>query len=374
MQNDHNKLILMCGDQAVMGIDFNYGIYEVYNKVLLPYQLKNRLIEHYNANDRMELSRAIMTNYDAFIGFLAGRVLSLDRKNAKEILNSLNLTQSQSVNEKAKISILCRAVSVLDNYWVKSERDNTRWSEVNLRSNPLNQIVAQVALHGTSLTLEGRVSTPEISTHGAYAKCWKREEGKLYLLKAGNKQGLEPKLEIQASRVLSKCNVKSLRYEPAESEGVFCSKCECMTNDHVSMLDARDFSEYGKRNYMDARKAAFELDADSMYKMGIADYLIGNSDRHDGNWGFYYDSKTTRILGCHPLYDHNNAFNAYLLSNDDAKYLFNGESMLEYAKYCMKHVNFRVLSSIKKSDFYYEEHYESVQKRAAKLGLSLPVD
>lgn len=372
ISGNQNKIFLMCGDHMVMGIHLDYGIYDIYNHTLLPYQLKNCLIEQYDENNRLELNRAIMNNYDAFVGFLAGRVLSLDRKNAKQILNLLRLPQSQSVVEKAKISILCQAVSVLDNYWLKPEGDDVKWEDVNPRSNPLNQIVAQVALHGTSLTLEGMFATPEISTHGAYAKCWKREGGKLYLLKAGNKNGLEPKLEIQASRVLAKCNVKSVVYEPAEEDGLFCSKCECMTDDVVSLLDARDFSEYCERNHTDSRKAAFEIDADSMYKMGIADYLIANSDRHDGNWGFYYDSRTLRILGCHPLYDHNNAFNAYLLNDDDARYVFNGESMYEYARYCRKHVDFRIVDRIEKSDFYYEDHYEMVIRRAEKLGLHIP--
>ena len=89
---------------------------------------------------------------------------------------------------------------MLDNYWVKLEGDNVTWEEVNVRRNSLSRTVAQVALHGTSLTLEGLVSTPELTTHGAYAKCWKRLDGELYLFKAGNERGLEPKLEIEASR------------------------------------------------------------------------------------------------------------------------------------------------------------------------------
>ncbi|MCI8643125.1 MAG: hypothetical protein HFG79_06545 [Lachnospiraceae bacterium] len=369
------NLILMSGNHEVMSINMDMGYYRIINEGLMPYQLRGAIVDTSGMQNGFSLTillPIINRNYQLFVGYLSRRVLSLDRKNAKQILNCVRLTQSQSDMDKAKISLMCRAVSVLDNYWVKLEGDNVTWEEVNVRRNSLSRTVAQVALHGTSLTLEGLVSTPELTTHGAYAKCWKRLDGELYLFKAGNERGLEPKLEIEASRVLDKTNVKHVVYEPAESEGVFCSKCRCMTDDRVSLIDARDFYSYCRNNSLDEKQTVFGIDADMMYKMGIVDYIIGNSDRHDGNWGFLYDSDTMQILGCHPLYDHNNAFNASILANDSSRYVVNGENILEHARMCVKNTDFRFVAPLRKSDFYYEFHFDEVIRRAGNLGIQIP--
>ena len=45
--------------------------------------------------------------------------------------------------------------------------------------------------------------------------------------------------------------------------------------------------------------------------MNIIDYLVGNTDRHWGNWGFYVDNKTNKIEKLYPLMDFNKAFTAY---------------------------------------------------------------
>ena len=45
--------------------------------------------------------------------------------------------------------------------------------------------------------------------------------------------------------------------------------------------------------------------------MKIIDYLIGNTDRHLGNWGFFVDNKTNKVMKLHPLMDYNKAFLSY---------------------------------------------------------------
>ena len=42
--------------------------------------------------------------------------------------------------------------------------------------------------------------------------------------------------------------------------------------------------------------------------MNIVDYVLGNSDRHEGNWGFFVDNESGELLGTHPLMDFDHAF------------------------------------------------------------------
>lgn len=54
-----------------------------------------------------------------------------------------------------------------------------------------------------------------------------------------------------------------------------------------------------------------ELDSYGYHMMNILDYLIGNTDRHWGNWGALVDNETNRPLRLHPLMDFNKAFLSY---------------------------------------------------------------
>ena len=45
--------------------------------------------------------------------------------------------------------------------------------------------------------------------------------------------------------------------------------------------------------------------------MNIIDYLVGNTDRHRGNWGFWIDNATNLPLKLHPLMDLNKSFLGY---------------------------------------------------------------
>ena len=45
--------------------------------------------------------------------------------------------------------------------------------------------------------------------------------------------------------------------------------------------------------------------------MNIIDYLIGNTDRHWGNWGFWVINRENRLGKLYPLMDFNRAFHSY---------------------------------------------------------------
>ena len=157
--------------------------------------------------DDVQRQRAIMTNQSALVAFLASRVLPLSRANAKKVYNLFEFSQLQDDYSKAKIALVCRAVSLQDNYWVKMGNDKTTWSNVDLRKNKLNEVVAQVALHGSSLSLQGSLVTPELTGQGAYAKAWIREDDDLWLYKKGALNPTESRIEVMVSNLLDNCNV-----------------------------------------------------------------------------------------------------------------------------------------------------------------------
>jgi hypothetical protein len=267
-----------------------------------------------------------------------------------------------------------------DNYWVKIDGDHKCWSDVNLRTNHLNEIVAQISLHGSSLTIQGELTTPELTGQGSYAKAWKREDGKLWLYKKGAKDPTESRIEAMVSDLLDKCNVNHLHYELAESKGgvedtVLCCRCECMTTEDRSILPAMDYETYCNVHELNFIEECKRIDSDMFYKMCIVDYLIANRDRHGMNWGFFYDCNENRIWGMHPLYDHNNAFDKDYMENDDSNYqVLNDVTMKQAALTAMKHVDFHFTDEITRKDFITDRQYQTFMRRAKQLGVETKID
>lgn len=378
------NLILMNKDNIVMNINFDEGIYEVKDDMLLPFQLKGKIQEVPPITDgmsRYEITQSIIAsnkNRDAVTRFFSSRVLPLTRENAKKLYSLFHFEQLQSDYEKSMIAISCRAVSLQDNYWVRQEGENIKWSDVDIRQNPLNEIVAQVSLHGRSLTLQGEAHTPEMNGQGAYAKAWKRENNELVLYKLGTKikGDIESQIEVMVSNLLDKTNVEHLHYELKETEGRKASVCSCMTSEDVSILSGLDFISYCNANQLDVEKSISSLYGGSeIYKMWIVDYLISNPDRHGMNWGFFYDANRMEITGLHPLFDHNNAFDEELMKVEDSPYIFsNGMTMKESALYGIKHSDFKITEPIFRSDFLTDEQYESFCGKAKAIGLDLTIN
>ncbi|MBE5951821.1 MAG: hypothetical protein E7260_09560 [Lachnospiraceae bacterium] len=377
------NLTLMMKDTPVLSVNLDEGEYIVLNENLLPFDMKGRLRKQPELTgnvsyDAKQLAISAIKNYEQLLAFLSHRVLPISRENAKKIYQLFGVEQLQDEVSKAKIAILCRAVSLQDNYWVKLEDEKITWNDVNLRTNSLSEIVTQVSLHGSSLSLSGMVHTPELTGQGAYAKAWIREEDGLYLHKRGANGSWESKIEVMVSNLLDFCNVPHLKYESSSSvdiqtqESVYTCKCKCMTTEDISILSGMDFTSWCNVRGVDPYKEALKIDPEMIYKMWIVDYLISNRDRHGLNWGFFYDCNTMEILGCHPLYDHNNAFDNALMYDKDATYLYDQRmTMREAAKRAMEHVDFHFTKEITRDDFLTERQYKSFMDRTQELGIKI---
>ena len=377
--DDVRAVTMMRKDTEVVRVDFDSLVYEVINEKYLPYPIRGRLRRAASAENirtQYDMTQSLIAsrkNEEAIVSWLANRVLLLSRANAKWIYNLFRFEQTQTDEQKVKIAMVCRAVSVLDPYWLKFDEDtDISWSKVDVKQNSLNEIVAQVALHGKSLTLQGSFLTPELTTNGAYAKAWRRhEDGLLWLYKLGANGNTESRIEVMCSNLLDKMNVEHVHYEAGQDEDKYVCMCPCMTTEQKAVLTGMEFYSYCNVNGIDPDARMFEIDGESIYKMWIVDFLISNRDRHGQNWGFYYDTETMEILGCHPLFDHNNAFDIDYMRDMDAPYQFGDMTIKQAAKKAMDQVDFHFTAPITREDFITQRQYDSFRKRAECLGLKL---
>lgn len=380
---------LMCKDRCICIIDQVHHNYHVVIPRLMPLDM-----------DIIEGSKepeSILHNLQEFDSWCAKRVLSLERKFAKRILNELGLSQSQSIEERAKIARAYRAVSLQDSYWLRVEGEAKQWKEISLFANHLSSIMVPVALCGSSLTLQQKrlaypESAAELSTIGTYAKAWLRDNGKLEMLKADDNLGNETLREVYASNIASAFNVDCVKYRLSKYDNCRVSICDCITNEDIGIVRFSEFRNYCIRYHKDPIEEVKKIDAENYYKMNIIMYLIGNSDNHDQNWGFYRDMNTGELLRVHPIFDLNCSFDEMIYFNEDGgvclptlqyrqaeeddpfsyEYV-GGITALEAALEAANHVQILQQSPIFHDWFLSKEYEKTFIERCARLGISIKI-
>jgi len=225
------------------------------------------------------------------------------------------MKQAVTDRDRAEIAITYHALCLTDVYWVRELREKVTYEEINLYDHSLSDAFVDVALRGRSLTaqnaamLDRRDSAGDLATAGVAPKAWIRRDGKFWLLKDGDPGEVEA--ELMASQIVRCFDVEQVLYEPEVYQGQRVSASRLMTTKDRSIVPAEFVDVYvanAERELMDYVK---RYDLRGYHMMNIVDYLIGNTDRHWGNWGFWVDNRTNKLGKLHPLMDFNKAFHSY---------------------------------------------------------------
>lgn len=249
-------------------------------------------------------------NLENFYHWCASRVLTLDREYAKEILNSIGVSQASTDKERAKIALSYHCLSLTDIFWTKRREEKTDFSKINLFENHLVSAFSDVSLKGRQMTSDNaHLIADNLGTKGCFPKAWIRKDNTFYLLKDGGIQSVDR--ELLASRICRCFDVNQTWYEEGYYDGEKVSFSKIMTSLNYSIVPMKHYEFYLINRGMNKMEAILELDAYSYYMMNIIDYLIGNTDRHWGNWGVLVDNTTNMPIRLHDLMDFNKAFGAY---------------------------------------------------------------
>lgn len=98
------------------------------------------------------------------------------------------------------------------------------------------------------------------------------------------------KKEVQASKILKSLGIPVLDYDSVLYNGEKVSVSKFFTNKNLGYVTAGNLN------------MNFTLDTDckEYHLMNLADYLVGNSDRHQDNWGYLIDAENM-IVGFAPI-------------------------------------------------------------------------
>lgn len=256
-----------------------------------------------------------VSNLNNFYYWCSSRVLTPDRQYAKEILNSIGAVQVCTDRERAAIAISYRALSLTDVYWVRARGEDTTFEQISLFANSLSNAFVDVSLRGRQLTVENaelvtsQDQARDIGTPGVAPKAWVRENGEFYLLNDGDERDVEA--EILASKIIDCFDIRHVSYSESFFDGTRVSRCKIISSESMSLVPVEYIEIYCLNRNKDKMKFILAKDSYSYHMMNIIDYLVGNVDRHCGNWGFEVDNATNRIGKLYPLMDFNKAFLSY---------------------------------------------------------------
>ena len=256
-----------------------------------------------------------LNNLNNFYYWCSSRVLTLDRKFAKEILNSIGAKQAVTDRDRAAIAISYHGLSLTDVYWIKFNRENVSFADLSLFRHSLSGAFADVSLNGRSLTVQNAEllkpndAAGDIGTRGIAPKAWIRENGSFYLLKNGDERDV--KAELLASKIARCFWAESVAYERSTFEGKPVSRSRIITSEDESLVSMEAVDVYCANHELDRDAFVLKKDAYAYHMMNLIDYLVGNTDRHWGNWGFLACNDTNKLEKLYPMMDFNKAFLSY---------------------------------------------------------------
>lgn len=347
-------MILMMKNTKVLETNKD-GSIMIYEEKLLPFSLQ----------------KEDLTYEDFFFNWLSVRPLSIGRTNAKAILNNAGIPQNSLT-----IARICHGMNLSDCYWVKEREEDTSWDKDNLYDHDMDPLYADTALTGKLHHLsKDKFHTPELTAQGVSAKCWIKENDGIYLYKVGRK-------ELPASEILDVLGIDHVHYEKAEQLKEYLSKdrikkiedvgeiivrSKLITNKQQGIIPFEEFAVWcANQEIDDEYEEAKRRDEKSYYEMQIADYILNNSERHVGNWGFYFDVEENKLQGMYPLMDHDHSFDEEetLMSQTNE-----GKTLLEAARIAQAQLNLPVkdILEIPKPEYLMDNEWEQVRKRVMML-------
>lgn len=296
------EYLIMHGDEAVASVGKD-GDCQIFNNRYMPYDL---YLEE-NTKDDIEIR---IQNLENFYHWCASRVLALDREYAKEILNSIGASQAVTDRDRAQIALSYHCLSLRDIYWTKLSGEPAEFKTLNLYQNHLETAFIDVSLRGKQMTIQNsHLIADNLGTQGCFPKAWIRKNGDFYLLKDGGRNAVEH--ELLASKISRCFCVNQVYYEADTYDEQKVTSSKIITSLEYSIVPMEAFEVFAINQETDSLEYVLNLDAHSYYMMNIVDYLVGNTDRHWGNWGVLVDNMTNYPVRLYDLMDFNKAFERY---------------------------------------------------------------
>lgn len=236
-----------------------------------------------------------------------GRAIPASRDGLKQIL------QAYDIETTTKLSARSLGLSLSDQYWIKPAGSDIEWQDVNFFTNDFSNDLGDAFFSRGSSKPNISPMTPDASSNGWLKKKWTIIDGERYLAKAGSVPLLQqPYNEVAASQIMQLLGIEHVEYRLVIEEGRPLCLCKNFVDTETEFVPAnliRNVLPKSKNDneYTHFLKCAEKLQISNakeyLNSLMAIDFLIENTDRHYGNFGFIRNVNTLKFVGAAPVFD-----------------------------------------------------------------------
>jgi len=252
--------------------------------------------------NRGQIGRVELNNW------LSDRSIPASRQNISKFLAGLGISSSVA------LALRSYGLSLSDQYWVRPAEVDVLWEAVNFFQNDFSDDIGEILFQNKDSkdpSIDFR--SPDNSSDGWLQKRWIIRKGKRVLVKGGSGYfEQEPYNEEIAANIMAKLNIDHVPYWLESIKGKACSLCENFITEDTELITAWRIQRSVKQRSSDSDfqhllKCCEKMGIGDMRRqleqMMVVDYIIANTDRHWGNFGFIRDANTLEWRRFAPIYD-----------------------------------------------------------------------
>jgi hypothetical protein len=254
--------------------------------------------------------------------WLKGRGLPDSRKDKEQVKEQFKVDDLKILAMRAK------GLNLTDHYWLHEADKSILWEEVNHFTNEFDMVIqGKDVVPGIDESVANE--SPNLCVDGSIVKRWIIRNGERHLIKGSRYRRMqEPFNERIASLIMDEFGIHHVNYDLKRTkENIPYSECNCMSNEEIEYLNAewvinnKNFESGNMHNgYVDFCTKNGVTDAkEHIDEMFAIDFLMGNEDRHRGNFGILRNADTLAWISMAPLFDNGNSL-FFDYENEDMGY------------------------------------------------------
>lgn len=235
------------------------------------------------------------------------RAIPVSRDGLKFVL------QTYGIETTTKLAARSLGLSLSDQYWLKPSGSSIEWQDVNFFTNEFSSDLGDAFFSRGSSKPYLNPMTPDASSNGWLKKKWVIIDGERYLAKAGSAPLLQqPYNEVAASKIMDALGIKHIGYKLIKEEGRPLSLCKNFVTAETEFVPASLIRNVLPKSNNDNEYTHFLKCAEKLQIPNVkehldalmtVDFLIENTDRHFGNFGFIRNVETLKFIGPAPVFD-----------------------------------------------------------------------
>jgi hypothetical protein len=256
--------------------------------------------------------------------WISSRGLAQSRKDIDKIKALFNESDTKSLMIKSY------GLNLTDHYWLHKTDDNLSWGKENYFDNTFDKVIP-VRNIVPEINDSVNKNSPNLCVDGSIEKRWVILNDERVLLKGSRyKRMQEPFNERIASMIMELYGINHVNYNVKRTadKNIPYSECKCMVNKDLEFINAAflmKIEDYGKKDtynhYIDICQRNGLKDIKKYVDEMIAvDFLIGNEDRHWGNFGIIRNADTLKWVSAAPIFDNGNSL-SFDYGDDELQYV-----------------------------------------------------